>query len=61
VKTGDGRTLLLTAKARGRQVTVKRMLGSRASLVTVRAVRQDGRLGRARTVRGGKPAGRKAR
>ena len=53
VQTGDGRAIHYEIKAR--RVVVKRMLGDAASTVTVRAVRTDEKLGKAKTVRGGKP------
>lgn len=51
VVTGDGRRIGYETKAR--RVTVRNVLGSRASRVTVRALRPDGRFGKARTVSGG--------
>lgn len=56
VATGDGRAIHYETK--GRRVVVKRMFGATASSVTVRAVRVDEQLGKARTVKGGKPARR---
>jgi hypothetical protein len=52
VATGDGRSLMFETKAR--RVVVKRMFGDAKSTVKVRAVRTDEKLGRARTVRGGR-------
>ena len=50
VKTGDGRSLLFGGKTR--QVVVKRMFGTRKSVVTVRAVRADNAYGRPSVKRG---------
>ncbi len=44
VKTGDGRSLAFTGKSR--RVVVKRMLGTRKSVVTIRAIRADNRAGK---------------
>lgn len=52
VEAGDGRDLFYEVK--GRKVVVKRLLGDKASKVTIRAVRADSKLGKPRTLRGGK-------
>jgi hypothetical protein len=52
VETADHRAIHYDVKSR--RVVVKRMFDPRASRVTVRAVRADEKLGRAKTVRGGK-------
>ena len=50
VKTGDGRSLLFDGKTR--RVVVKRMFGTRKSVVTIRAVRADNAYGRPSVKRG---------
>jgi hypothetical protein len=50
VTTGAGRTL--GYETAGRHVTVHHMAGTRASSAGVRAVRADGKPGRAKTARG---------
>jgi hypothetical protein len=52
VETADGRSIVFEKRAR--RVVVKRMFGPGGARVTVRAVRADDQLGRARIVRGGK-------
>ncbi|MDA0183292.1 hypothetical protein OJ997_23475 [Solirubrobacter phytolaccae] len=56
VATSDDRAIHYETKAR--RVVVKRMFDDGAASVTVRAVRVDGKLGKARIVKGGKPARR---
>ncbi|HEX6024730.1 MAG TPA: hypothetical protein VFZ00_22255 [Solirubrobacter sp.] len=54
VRTGDGRTLgFRTSPGEPRRIVVRDVVGNHPSRVVVRALRPDGVMGRARTVRGG--------